>query len=244
MLNSKIKIIFIATLLTACGPNSFTSLEKSDPAEDSTIALEEGNPQKAIDILTDALEGDPGNLQYISLLSMAYAQRAGVDPVTLIQNMSSTSSLAESNSITSLFSIMPPATETAIADVDTAVALLLTIPGSDRKTYDTLKLALFQTASMTLRSKILDTNGDGILSTEELMAMSSASALAMLSQIAGAVSAFADGNSTSATDKAASEQISKIQTAINAESGATDEEKLKNYLAKSSSLAATKLLRN
>lgn len=231
----QILVIFLF-LTVSCGPNSFKSFEKADPAEDATVALERGDPQKAIDLLTDALVEDPSNQKYISILALAYAQRAGVDPLTLAQNMGSSSSSGTSgNGVTGLFSIMPVATEAAIADVDYAVTLLLTIPSADRKTYDTLKLAMFQTAALTLRSKILDVNGDGILSTEELLAMTPASAIAMLSQLANAATAFAGGSSTSTTDVAAAAKITAIQTAISAEEGANDSEKLKNYLGRTSS---------
>ena len=72
------------------------------------------------------------------------------------------------------------------------------------------------------------------MSPSELLAMSTSNAAAILSQLAAAAGAFAGGSSTSATDQAASEQISKISAAIAAEPGATDADKLKSYLAKTS----------
>jgi hypothetical protein len=228
------------TVLTACGPNAFKQMEKQEPAQEATVALENDNAQKAIDILTDALKDDPGNQQYISILALAYAQRAGVDPLTLAQKMASDTAnsdssltLAGGNSVTALFGVMPVATEATIADVDTAVALLLSL--TTRPSYDVLKLAMFQTASMTLRAKILDTNGDGILSPAELLTMTSTSAIAILSQLAGAADAFSGSSSSSTTDQAASARVSTIQAAIAAEQGATDEERLKNYLARTGS---------
>jgi hypothetical protein len=236
------KLIYVLTLISCtliatCGPNPYKTLEKKDPAEDATVALENDDPQKAIDILTAALGDSPGNIQYMSILALAYAQRAGVDPLTLAQKMGSSSSSTGSssgNGVTSLFGVMPPATQAAIDDVDAAIALLVAIPSAQRGSYDVLKLAMFQTASMTLRSKMLDTDGDGVLSPSELLAMSTSNAAAILSQLAAAAGAFAGGSSTSATDQAASEQISKISAAIAAEPGATDADKLKSYLAKTS----------
>lgn len=237
------KTLFIAitfTALVSCGANPFKAYEKKDAAEDATIALENNDAQKAIDILTTALEDDPSNTTYISILALAYAQRAGVDPLTLAQKMggasSSTATSASSgNGLTSLFSIMPDATDANISDIDTAVSLLLSIPTASRINADTLKLAMFQIADMTLRSKQLDTNGDGTLSTDELLHMSASSAKAILSQLAAAATAYAGGTSASTTDAAAAAQISKIQAAIQAESGTTDTEKLQSYLGKSSS---------
>ena len=239
MLTGTIKMILVGLLITSCGPNPYKSYEKKKPAEDATVALENGDAQKAIDILTKALADDPSNVQYTSILALAYAQRAGVDPLTLVQKMGSTSSTSSSsssssNGVTSLFGIMPVATIATIADVDTAVALLISIPNASRETYDVLKLAMFQTAAMTLRAKILDTDGDGNLSTAELLAMSPASAIAILSQLAGAASAFTTGGTASDADKAASAQITKITSTIASQPGATDSEKLASYLGKSS----------
>lgn len=225
--------------LVSCGANPFKTYEKKDPAEDATVALENNDADKAISILTKALEDEPDNNTYKSVLSLAYAQRAGIDPLTLAQKMggsdSATSSAAASgNGLTSLFGIMPEATDAHIADVDTAIALIISIPTPARITADTLKLAMFQIAAMTLRSKQLDINGDGILSVDELLNMSSTSATAILSQLAAAAGAYSGSVSVSTTDKAAAEQITKIQTAIASQPGATDQEKLQNYLGKTS----------
>lgn len=232
-------IISMFTLLMACGANPYKSYEKKDPAEDATVALENNDANKAISILTSALEGDPTNTTYKSILALAYAQHAGIDPLTLAQKMGGSSSsqstaAASGNGLTSLFSVMPDATDANISDVDTAIALLISIP-APRITADTLKLAMFQIASMTLRSKQLDTDGDGVLSASELLQMSISSATAILSQLAAAAGVYSGTTSTSTTDQAAAAQITKIQTAIQAESGTTDQEKLQSYLAKTKS---------
>ena len=61
-----------AAALFACGANPLKTYEEKDPAEDAAVALENNDPNKAIQILTDALEGDPTNAKFISLLAMAY----------------------------------------------------------------------------------------------------------------------------------------------------------------------------
>lgn len=219
----------------SCGPNPLASLERDDPAEDATIALEDGNPDKAINILTKALENDSDNWVYVSILGLAYAERAGINALTLAQAMASNSEngVSATNEVTALFNILPDATDQNISDVDQAVALMITIPAASRTTADILKIAMFQTASLTLRTKKYDLNGDGVVSTSELLAMSSADAVTILTQLASAASAFASGSSTSSTDQAAASQIQAIQSAINSCSGADSEEKLKNYLSNS-----------
>jgi len=228
-----IACITLLTILCGCGPNPLASLERDDPAEDATVALEEGDPNKAINILTKALEDDSSNWKYVSILALAYAERAGINALTLAQNMASNSEsgTSSSNEVTALFSILPEATDQNISDVDQAVSLMITIPSDSRTTADVLKIAMFQTASLTLRTKKYDLNGDGIVSASELLAMTSGDAVTILSQLASAATAFASGGSSSSTDQAAASQISAIQSAINSCSGADQETKLKNYLS-------------
>ena len=220
--------------MSSCGANPFKSYETKDPAEDATVALEQGHPDKAIDILTSALRDEPENWQYVSILALAYAERAGIDALTLAQNMASTSSGGGSstNGVTSLFAILPVASDANISDVDQAVSLMISIPTASMTTADILKLAMFQTAALTLRTKKYDLNGDGVVSAAEILAMSVGDASTILSQLSGAAAAFAGGSSTSETDAAAAAQISAIQTSISSCPGADQETQLKNYLSK------------
>lgn len=219
-------------VLVSCGANPLKTYEKKDPAEDATVALEEGNPDKAISILTSALEGDPNNYQYVSILALAYAERGGLDALTLAQKMASNNSSGSSGGVTSLFSVMPAATDGNIADVDRAATLMVTIPSANRTTADVLKIAIFQTAALTLRSKKYDTNGDGVISAAEALAMTAGDSAAILAQLSGAAAAFASSGSTSSTDQAAAAQITSIQTKIATCPGADSNAQLQNYLSK------------
>ena len=230
-----VAILLLIYNLFGCGANPLKSYETEDPAEDAAIALDEGNPNKAISILTKALEGDPSNAQYISLLAMAYAERGGIDALSLALKMASnnsSSTASSANGVTALFDVMPEATDANIADVDTALALMGQLPSEAFNTAEKLKLAMFQTAALTLRTKKYDTNGDGVISAAEAMAMATADAATILSQLAGAAAAFSGGSSSSTTDQAASAQITTIQTAIATCPGATQEAQLQNYLSK------------
>lgn len=228
--------VTFGTLLAAllsCGANPYKSYEKAEPAEDATVALENKDPQKAITILTKAIEKEPENWVYVSILALAYAERAGIAPLTLAQSMAkSSSSSSTGNGVTSLFLIMPTATDEHIADVDKALELMISIPAASRTSADVLKIAMFQTSALTLRSKKYDLNGDGVISAEEALAMSGTDATAILSQLASAAAAFASGSSTSTTDVAAAAQITSIQTKIATCPGADQDAQLKNYLSK------------
>jgi hypothetical protein len=224
----------MGTLLAAiigCGANPYKSYEKSEPAEDATIALEEKDPDKAITILNAALLKEPENWVYVSILALAYAERAGISPMTLAASMAKNSG-GTGNGVTSLFSVMPTATDEHIADVDKALELIISIPAASRTTADILKTAMFQTSALTLRSKKYDLNGDGVISAEEALAMSGADATAIFSQLASAAAAFASGNSTSTTDVAAAAQITSITAKIATCPGDDKDAQLKNYLSK------------
>lgn len=227
-------ILTLIQVLMGCGKNVYKSSEKKDPAQDATVYLENNQPQKAIDLLTDALANDPTNTKYMSILSMAYAERAGVDPITLGQKAAATSTTSSSSAtaMTALFPVLPSATDANIADVDMAVSLLNKIPAASIIPADTFKMGIFLMASTALHVKKLDTNGDGILEPSELLSMSTTDAGAILGNLAGAVAAFAAGNGNINTSSAAAQaQIASIQTAINNSPGATPQQKLQNYLA-------------
>jgi hypothetical protein len=228
--------IFLTTALSlsiSCGTNAFESSETSDPAEDATIALENDDPDAAIELLEDALDNDATNPIYISVLSLAYAQRAGVEPLTFAQNFAEKSSESEeeegSNQFTVMFDIMPEPTTTILSDIDMAVTLINSIPVADRLSGDDFKLAMFNTASVVLATKAFDADGDGDLSLDELTDLSDAGATALLAKITAAESLL--GSDSDNADDA--ESFSQFRTSLDSQEGDTDEDKLKNLLASS-----------
>lgn len=222
----------------SCGSNILEGAEKSEAAEDATVELEQKRPSKAISILEKALSKDPGNAQYLSILSTAYAQRAGVEPLSLAQSVadkggSSGTNLTASSTadLVSLFKVVPEATTSTLADIDRAIAILSAdLPRAQWLAGDSFKFALFQLASTVMHLKVLDTNQDGILSTSELLTLSGASTI--LSQILTASTLVNSGQSSTVSAQAA-QVLSQQHAAIEAMPGATDDEKLRNYLAKS-----------
>jgi hypothetical protein len=226
----------------ACGKNVFKSGVKSDPAEDSTLALEKNNPDGAISILENALIREPANPQYLSILATAYATRAGIDPLTLGSKFSTSSAsllgdASSTGSITSLFSLMPEATAAVIKDIDYAVNILSgQIPAALRQPGDTFKTAIYMTASMVLHTKALDSRGKGTLTAADIASLSDADANAILNNLGAAAALLsangaAPGVSSAAASETAAAALTKYSTQIDAAEGTTKAEKLRNYLA-------------
>lgn len=233
-----VRLLLLASALASCSDNYLATGEAKDPAEDAALALERGDEDKAIDILESALTDDPDNANYLSVLSAAYAQRAGVEPLTIAQGMATSSSDDDGADDTSqsgliaMFDIMPDATAQGLVDIDYAIVLIGTIPSDLRTAGDVFKFAIYQTASMVLHLKILDTDKDGDLSLDEITSLSDSSALGILTQLATATAILA-GDADSATTAKAAESLARYQTQIDAAEGATQEEKLRNYMAQS-----------
>ena len=241
MIQRTSSLMLICWTLSGCGANFLASNEAKDPAEDAAIALERGDEDEAIKILEEALLDDSENPQFLSVLAAAYAQRAGIDPLSFAQGMAAQESgdgsgdAQSQGSLVSLFGIMPVATEQGLLDIDKAITLLASIPADERSAGDPFKFAIYQTASMVLHMKILDTDGDGQLSLEEITNLSDNSASGLLSQLAGAAAILGGESADSATMAKAAENIGNYQTQIDAAPGATQEEKLRNYMAQSQS---------
>jgi hypothetical protein len=238
----------LTTILVACGSNVYQATEDSDPATSAATLLEQKRPSAAIKLLESALSKKEGHPPYLSLLSAAYAQRAGIEPLSVAQAMAaknSSSSLAfalqsSTTSLIELFDVMPEATTDSVADIQKAVTILTSdLPRSDWLSGDSFKFAIYQTASMVMSLKILDTNHDGKLSTLELLGLSSSgSGGSLISQLSTAASVLGEDSGSSAATQVAS-ILESQRSAIDAMEGATDDEKLKNYLAKASGSNST-----
>ncbi len=237
----------LLAVLAGCGQNVFKKQEKKDPAEDATLALEKHDETTAITTLETALADDPDNPQLLSILALAYAQRAGIEPVQFAQRMAANQTSSDQSSAgvphtgdyTALFSVMPAASAKNLSDLDQACSILETrIPAASAQPGDKFKLALYQTASFILHTKALDTNGDGQLTLDEILNLSSANASGLIAQLAAAAAIFGGAAPDNETQQKAAQAIAQFQDKINAAPGATPEEKLKNYLAASGAASA------
>ncbi len=264
----KLTAIFIA-MISSCGSNIFEVAETdSSPLDAATRALEKEDSAKAINILLKELGSDAANLvrntddasltaqlyssvaakadyqKYLSVLSAAYAQSGGLDPIDVFLNMSEDAGSANDNSasasgsstnnVTSLFPIMPAATAANILAVDKALYIIEAIPTDLQTSADTFKIGLLLTGSFTLKLKALDLNGDGTISPEEALNIDSSSASAIISSLSYAISSLgaygADQESNQALD-VMNTKLGTIQSGITGTDGADDAEKLGRYLS-------------
>jgi hypothetical protein len=198
------------------------------------------------------IEGVP-NL--VSILASAKAQLHGIDPFDLAlkvaESATSESSSADAeadfsqadpsapaaasgNQVTVLFPVLPAATDENLHGLDVAMAVLQSV-GDEKTAADDYKEALFLTASIALVSKTLDSDGDGEISALEAITLSDAAAATLLNQImsAAAAAAASSGSGDDAETAKSTEQIQALQSKIDAEEGDTQEEKLRNFMAKS-----------
>lgn len=218
---------------TACGSNVFKPIEKKDAAEDATILLEKGKADDAISILTSALEDDPSNYQLTSLLSAAYAQKHGIDTISLALKMgtsSSESSGSQTNELTALFSVLPDASDENFTGLQTAIDLLLSIPEDSRTKADNFKLTMLLTSVTALRTKAFDKDGDGQVSPVEMLTLSEEDALAILSNLDTAAAVLAGVDTSSAGTAAAATSITALQEKIASQPGDSNAERLQAYL--------------
>lgn len=226
--------IAITVALSGCGSNIYAPLQSQDPADEAARYLEQGKPQKAIDLLEEALADDEGNATYTSMLALSYAQRAGVAPIDFVENMGSVESGGGSggNGITALFGVTPAATTSAIEDVDYAITLMGQLPTDAFNDAEKLKLSIFQTASTVLKIKILDTDGDGTVSTSEMLNLTDATAESIVLGLINASSLLSGGGaSASSGGDAAASLISEMVSGINGQGGGTSRDKLAGYLS-------------
>lgn len=232
----RLHIMIWCLIVSGCGNNSLKQFEKEDAAEDAAIELENEDPDKAIEILDEAIADDPENWKLISMLSAAYAQKAEVDLLDLALNMAITStddtdsaSTEDQTELAQLWEYLPPATDANLTNADTAVNLLRSIPQAERTQADHFKLALLSTASLSLRLKSFDLNGDGQLSAAELARIGLEDASAVLSGIAGAAEAIGYAGEQGENADVAAETIASIAAEIEDTPGDTDQEKIQNY---------------
>ncbi len=214
--------------ISACGTNVFEAVADPDPADEATAALDERKSDEAITILEKALQKEPENYLYVSLLASAKAQKAGVDTTDIALEMAKGGETA-GNPLTALFTILPAATEDVIDLLGEATDLLASIPADQLEDGDTFKISMFNTAFTALQAKFFDADGSGSFTIEELQNLDEEAAINILNSLLNAENAATVYQSSGGTGDATS-NVSQIRAQIDAQPGETQAEKLRSFL--------------
>lgn len=248
----RIVIIGLLLVMTHCSTNVFEEADKKDPGEKATKYLETDKPQLAIDLLEPLVASDPTNYRLTALLAAAYAQNSGIETFKLIKNLikkpeGEDGEEQAGGAIGAMFTVLPEATQSNIAGLAKAISTMELIPASERKSADTFLLSLYISASVSLQAKSFDKDGDGKLTIEELQTLTEQDAENLINSISSAADlakAIGGVDGQGAESSAASEKVQGVFDAIQAQDGADNSEKLKNYLAtKNTSTEETSALR-
>ncbi len=87
--NWRLKVVFIALsfYLAACGSNVFDKADKKSVADEAVHYIELGKSEKAIAVLLKGLKKEPENYLFMSLMASAYAQKHGVDLISIAEGV-------------------------------------------------------------------------------------------------------------------------------------------------------------
>ncbi len=227
--------IIVAVLLGSCGQRNLfdcdvgyakSSCSERTKDENARVALDDNDYDTAITLLSELISADPSGFERYPLLSAAYAARSGFDVFNVVSG-----NFGGSNSILQVMSsFLPTPTsrgdryDASLTDMALAVSTLLDIPPERRSSTSgdkyaasaVIQLTIYQAAyGVMLLNKY--TYGPSGYDPSRLSTMTAADATAILAAFVG--SAAASNNGAGA---AASTAIS----AISAQPGATDQERL------------------
>ena len=206
--------------------------------EDARLALERGDFDQAIEILIRLVEESPDVYSLYTLLAAAYAARAKVAVVDLVL-----SSLTSSGGslVDQVGAFLPQPAEVGmevythyLEDIARAIDYLKSIPESLRATTSSekyaksaqLQLSIYGIAySVMYLNQFVATTGSGGLDTTKLASISEADALLVISSLTDAAQIQAAGGSSVGAEK-----INATLTQINNQPGATQNERLQNYV--------------
>ena len=215
-------------------PTPGVKCQKQTQDEQARVALDSGDMDTAVKILTNLVANEPTNYDRYPLLAAALAGRSGFDVFGIVQgNFGGGTSLLQS-----MQSFIPTPVsrgsgyDLSLADMKQAVATLTAVPVALRKDISassfaascTLQLVLYQTAYSVMLINKYAFSSSGYDPTL-LSKMSATDALAILSNLAAAGALIPGGQGA-----VASAAVLAAIAAIEAEPGATDQDKIAAYV--------------
>lgn len=203
---------------TSCGKNVVEKYAPENDQEKAELDLEQGNFATAQERLERVLSSTPENDKARSLLAAAYAARAGITTLGLIKNAASASSSGGSG-VKVYTSILPTATDAALAFMALACDAMAAIPADNRTTEMKLQYSLFFSSYALLQIKYFTDNPDRVASlsiedaTKLITTLAKASEAGGSSPLSTAVTSVA-----TALNQAPGSSLEKVKTLLSGNS--------------------------
>ena len=229
----KLRLLAVILSLNSCGTKNLFDCDggyarskcvQRTKEEDARIAMDNGDLDTAVTLLSELVAEDPTNYKRYPLLAAAYAGKSGFDILNIV-----TANFGGSNSLIQTMTDFLPTPMTrgslydqSLTDMDSSVKTLTAIPAEYRDstssdkyaTSAVLQLTLYQAAyGVMLLNKF--TYSTTAYDPSQLSNMTAADAAAILAAFAGAAGSTGAGSSATAAI-----------AAIQAMPGATDQEKI------------------
>ena len=222
-------ILTAGVFLLSCSTDNLLDAQADlTPEQEARALMNDGKYQEAIDILQPLVTAEPEQYGRMPLLSAAYADLAGVSLLGILDAQLSAS--GGDSVFDQLDGFLPSSYGSSeIATMSTSVEQLEAIPSSERgATGDPdygasaeLQLLIYRAVYATMFLNQFVTVIDGNIDPNALSEMTAADAAEILGALRAAA---ADGGE-------GSEAVNETLAEIDASPGATDEEKLENYMA-------------
>lgn len=207
------------------------------PEEEARLALELGDFDQAIALLTQLIDENPEDYALYTLLSAAHAARAKVAVIDLAMN----SLVGRGSLIEQVGSFLPQPSEVGndvyadyLQDMQRAVSYLKSIPADLRGVTSSekyaksaqIQLGIYSVAySIMHLNQFVATTDMGRLDASKLATMTEADAAIVIASLTEAASLQAAAGSTTAA-----QNINTTLTQIASQPGATQSERLQNYV--------------
>lgn len=233
MMYPLILCLALVTMVSGCGQSIFASLDEKSTEDQIMAHLENDEPDKALAIIDAELAKTPDDEKLKSIKSAAIAQKYGVDTMSLalaVIKKQNEGSSTGGNAVTTLMAALPEVTTATIAGVQQAVDILDEL--GQPTDSDNFKLTMLNMALLSMRLKLIDGDGTGTFTAEEVQNLTPAQAAAILNSLGGAINAANAASQAGVSTEVAAAAIKKVQDQINAEPGADQEEKLRSFLEK------------
>ena len=208
-----LKLILLPLVALSCGVNQMKNKAPASPVEEAQLLLEKGDYLGAREKLSNHLENKPEDYKATALLASTFAAEAGISILDLFERSLNAAGEDQKDIIEEL---VPAATEVNIALIRTARNLIAPIP-ADAKEAD---IAFGETIYVSVYTLMLVKK---LSIKEEPPTLEDA--LEMIESLDSAIELAEKNNIPTA-------KAEEVKSAIAAEPGATEQEKLKSYLDK------------